>query len=702
MKSAGQAGRQATVLSIVVVGVLLAWAVSRFFQEQFNAVSMLVAAFCCYYIGAKFYSGFIANRVVKLDDANVTPAHRLQDNRDFMPFRRWTLFGMHFAWIAGPGPLLGPTLAAQFGYLPGFLWIVLGAVLMGCVQDMTILVFSTRRDGMSLARMIKTEVSPAAGFFASLAVLFILEILLGVLALFVVQALKGSPWGTFTIFSSIPIAFFVGWWMTKHRPGHEGQATAIGVCLLIGATALGHWVPQIPVLNAIFTRTDKELAVAIVCYGFMAAALPAWLLLAPRDNISTYLKIGTVFLLAIGILFAAPIVQMPAVTKFVDGTGPVVAGGLFPFCFIIIACGAISGFHSLVSSGTTPRFVDEESDIRTVGYGAMLTESFVGVMALIAAVTLAPGIYLAMNHPPMPGAPKTGAPSAAYAAQITQKVNSYDPIFRVTPQQMDALAAQVQEKSLYNRTGGGPSLAVGMAHIFSRSLGGSLVAFWYHFAIMFEAVFILTVLDSGTRVIRFVINEMLHDAAVIGGHRDGQHPRFPVWLTSLLAVAGWGAILSWGIIDAQGGTRALIKMFGTANQLLAVIALTLATIIMLKRHRKYVWVTALPMVVVGTITLYATYLTIFDGKIGTLSAVAKAKADLNLANSAVGSVGAAAEKAKAAVAAATTSLNNSWITTALTGLLLVSVVIVLLISAKEAVRLLRTPVAIHETEVVTT
>jgi carbon starvation protein len=287
--------RQVTLISIAFAGVLLAWSVSQFTHEHFSAVALLVAAFCCYYLGARFYSRFIAERVVKLDDANTTPAHRLRDNRDFMPFRRWTLFGMHFAWIAGPGPLLGPTLAAQFGFLPGFLWIVLGAVLIGCVQDMTVLVFSTRRDGMSLARMIKSEISPTAGFLASFAVLFILEILLGVLALFVVQALKGSPWGTFTIFSSIPIAFFVGWWMTKYRPGHEGQATAIGVCLLIAATAIGHWIPQIPFLNAIFTRTDVDLAIAIVCYGFMAAALPAWMLLAPRDNISTYLKIGTVF-----------------------------------------------------------------------------------------------------------------------------------------------------------------------------------------------------------------------------------------------------------------------------------------------------------------------------------------------------------------------------------------------------------------------
>ncbi len=682
---------QRAFVSLALVGGILAWAISQFTHERFNAVSMLVAAVCVYYFGAKFYSGFIANSVFQLDDARATPAHRLRDNRDYMPFRRWTLFGMHFAWIAGPGPLLGPTLAAQFGYLPGFLWIVLGSVLIGCVQDFTILVFSTRRDGMSLARMIKSEISPVAGFIASLAVLFILEILLGVLALFVVQALKNSSWGAFTIFSSIPIAFFVGWWMTKFRPGHEGQATALGVFLLILATAVGHWVPEIPLLKSIFTRSQEELGVLIVLYGFMAAALPAWLLLAPRDNISTYLKIGTVLLLAVGIVTTglipglhAPIVQMPAMTKFVDGSGPIVAGGLFPFCFIVIACGAISGFHSLISSGTTPRFVDKESDMRVVGYGAMLTESFVGVMALIAAVTLAPGIYLAMNHPPLPGAPIKGAPSAAYAQKLTAKVSGYGEIFRVTPAEMSTLAKDVQEESLYNRTGGGPSLAVGMAHIFSGIGGSGLFAFWYHFAIMFEAVFILTVLDSGTRVIRFVIQELHQDLRQLrGSPTDGQIALKipPVWITSGLAVLGWGLILSWGLMDPNGGTRALIKMFGTANQLLAVIALTLASIIMLKRYRKYLWVTAIPMLCVATTTLTATILTIFSpvANVGTVGAMAAANKIL----SAPGALATVAGKTAAA------SLHNAWITAGMTGILLIFVVTVLIVSAKEAVALLR-------------
>ena len=664
--------RQAGLISVAVAGALIAWAVSQFTQERFNAVALLVAAVSFYYLGARFYSGFIANRVLQLDDQRLTPAHRLRDDRDYMPFRRWTLFGMHFAWIAGPGPLIGPTLAAQFGYLPGFLWIVLGSVFIGCVQDMTILVFSTRRDGMSLARMIKSEVNPIAGFIASLAVLFILEILLGVLALFVVNALKSSPWGTFTIASSIPIAVFVGFYMTRIRPGHEGQATAIGVALLIAATAAGAYVAKNPFLAGIFTLNDKQLAVAIVIYGIMAAALPAWMLLAPRDNISTYLKIGTVALLALGILFAQPLVHMPAVTQFVDGSGPVFGGSVFPFCFIIIACGAISGFHSLISSGTTPRFVDRESDMRVVGYGAMLTESFVGVMALVAAVTMLPGVYLAMNMPAKPG---------TTPVQITQKVSSFGPAFTITPEKMDELAAEVHETTLYSRAGGAPSLAIGMAQVFTgatRMLPGSmesgLFAFWYHFAIMFEAVFILTVLDSGTRVIRFVIQELLHDLALIRPKRNATGPEghshpvaIPVWLTSGLAVLGWGLILSWGIFDAEGGTKALIKMFGTANQLLAVMALSLATVIMLRRHRRFAWVTGIPTVAAASITITAAVQTIFspDPRVGAIAAARSAATPI--------------------------AVQNAWLTAGITGLLLLFVLSVLAIAVWEMTVLVRQP-----------
>jgi carbon starvation protein len=662
------------LLAVGVPALVLLAALLSLTSGHPSALALLGVAFSCYFLGARFYSRFLAERVLALDDQKATPAHRLRDDRDYMPFRRWTLFGMHFAWIAGPGPLIGPTLAAQFGFLPALVWLVLGSVLLGGVQDMVILVFSTRRDGMSLAGMIRKEVGPLAGFVASLAVLFILEILLGVLGLFVVNALKGSPWGTFTIAASIPIAIGIGFYMTRLRPGREGEATALGVLLLLVATGLGHFVAESPVLRGLFTFTDVQLGWGIVVYGFLAAALPAWMLLAPRDNISTYLKVGTVLLLAVGILWARPEIRMPPLTRFVDGSGPIFGGKVFPFCFIVIACGAISGFHSLISSGTTPRFLDRESDARVVGYGAMLVESFVGVMALIAAVTLAPGIYLAMNVPAPPGANKDGTLPPAVASALTSRIAGYDPAFAVTPEEMASLAERVEERSLYSRAGGGPSLAVGMAVIFSRTLGGRLMGFWYHFAIMFEAVFILTVLDSGTRVIRFVVHELFHDLAALRGSPRGAVP--PVWATSALAVLGWGLILSWGIVDREGGTRALIRMFGTANQLLAAIALTLATIIALKRHRRFVLALALPMVVVSTITLSATYFAIFAGdpRVGALASARDA-----LAKEAQGVLPAAA--------AALVS-KNALLTASLTGILGVFVVLVIALCLVRAAGLL--------------
>ena len=667
------------LVALAGIGVALAWAISSLRHEHFDAVALLVAALCFYYLGARYYSEFLAQRVLEVDDARVTPAHRLRDNRDYMPFRRWTLFGMHFAWIAGPGPLIGPTLAAQFGFLPGFLWIVLGAVLMGCVQDMTILFFSTRRNGMSLARMIKNEVNPFAGFIASIAVLLILEIILGVLALFVVNALKGSAWGTFTIACSIPIAFFVGWYMTRLRPGREGEATALGVILLILATGVGAWIHHNPVTAALFTRTDRQLAVAIVAYGLLAAALPAWMLLAPRDNISTYLKLGTVALLAVGIFAAHPIVRMPRVTPFITGSGPLFGGSVFPFCFIVIACGAISGFHSLISSGTTPRFVDKESDIRVIGYGAMLTESFVGVMALIAAVTLAPGIYLAMTMPVQVKPLADGSLAVADQIRITQKVSRFGAVFSVTPEEMAAEARRVGERSLYNRAGGAPTLAIGMAHVFAGKRFGHLLPFWYHFAIMFEAVFILTVLDSGTRVIRFVIQEILRDLSRLRSeqhtHNSGKQPNGNVWGVSALGVLGWACILAWGILDTEGGVKALIRMFGTANQLLAVIALSLGTVILLKHKPRLAWVTGLPTVVVAGITLTAALEAIFasDPRVGALAAIREAARR--------------AELHALPAASATAITQTGWITVILTGILAVLVVTVLASSLWEGLRL---------------
>jgi carbon starvation protein len=625
-----------------------------------NVVALLAFACAVYFLGGRFYSRLLAERALVLDDSCPTPAHRLRDGRDFIPFRKWILFGMHFAWIAGPGPLIGPTLAAQFGFLPAALWLVFGAVLFGGVQDFVILVFSTRRDGMSLARMIQREVGPWAGIVACVAILVILEILLGVLGLFVVNALKGSPWGTFTIVASIPIAFLTGLFMTKLRPGSEVVATFWGVVLLLGATALGHFVAVSPTWGPLFTFTDRQLAVGIVIYGFLAAALPAWMLLAPRDNLSTYLKVGTVALLALGLVWARPEIKMPPLSRFVDGSGPVFGGGVFPFCFIVIACGAISGFHSLIASGTTPRFLDRETDARVIGYGTMLVESFVGVMALSAAVTLSPGVYLAMNIPAPPGANRDGTLPPAVARAFTERVSTAGPEFQVSDEAMGALAERVEERSLYNRAGGGPSLAVGMAEIFSRTLGGRLAAFWYHFAIMFEAVFILTVLDSGTRVIRFVVHELLQDLGVAPRSGGG-----PVWPASLVAVVGWGLILSWGVLDREGGTKALIRMFGTANQLLAAIALCLATLVMLKRNRRYVLVVALPMAVVSTITLTAAYQAIFssDPRVGALSGARDA-----LARVAAGTLSAAAGSA---------ATHNAWLTASLTGILGILVVVVL-------------------------
>jgi carbon starvation protein len=653
--------------------VVMVGALSSLFGNHPNAVGLLAVALAVYFLGGRFYSSLIARSALKLDPGRETPAHRLRDDRDYMPFRKWTLFGMHFAWIAGPGPLIGPTLAAQFGFLPALLWLVLGAVAIGCVQDMVILVFSTRRDGMSLAGMIRQEVGPAAGLIASLAVLFILEILLGVLALFVVNALKGSPWGTFTIAASIPIAFGVGFYMTRVRPGREGEATALGVALLLLATIGGHFVAESPVLRPLFTFSDIQLALIISTYGFLAAALPAWMLLAPRDNISTYLKVGTVLLLALGIVWARPSIQMPAVTPFVNGSGPVFGGAVFPFCFIVIACGAISGFHSLISSGTTPRFLDREPDARVVGYGSMLVESFVGVMALVAAVTLAPGIYLAMNVPAPPGANRDGTLPPQVATALTSRIAANGSAFDIRPEDMDALAARMEERSLYNRAGGAPSLAVGMAEIFSRSLGGRFAAFWYHFAIMFEAVFILTVLDSGTRVIRFVVHEIYRDFSAL---RGSPGRGVPVWLTSGLAVVGWGLILSWGILDREGGTKALIRMFGTANQLLAVIALTLATIVMLKKHRPWALVTAVPMVIVAAITLTATYQAIFssDPRVGALSSARDA-----LRRFSSGELPAQA----AAVAS-----HNAWLTASLTGMLGVFVLAILAVCTVKGAKVL--------------
>jgi carbon starvation protein len=522
-------------------------------REPLNAVWLIVAAVSTYLVAYRFYSAFLAARVLALDDWRATPAERLEDGRDFVPTNKWVLIGHHFAAIAGPGPLVGPTLAAQFGYLPGTLWLILGAALGGCVQDFTILFCSIRRDGKSLGQMAREEVSKRGGMIALLAVLAIMIILLAVVALVIVNALKASPWGAFTLFLTIPIALLMGIYLRYLRPGRVLEASAMGLALVIFAVVAGQSVNASPAWSHAFTLSGPTLAVAIIVYGYAASALPVWLLLAPRDYLSAFIKMGTVVALAAGILLARPALQMPPLTRFVDGTGPVFAGKIFPFCFVTIACGAISGFHALIASGTTPKMITRERHARLVGYGAMLMESFVGVMAMVAACALDPGVYFAINSP----AGIVGKTAEAAAATI----RSWG--FALDPQTMAHLAQRVGERTLLDRTGGAPSLAAGMAQIFSGTIGGErLLGIWYHFAIMFEALFILTVLDAGTRVGRFMVQELAgHVWKPLG--RSGWTPG--VLAASTLIVGAWGYFLWQGVQDPLGGINSLWPLFGISN-----------------------------------------------------------------------------------------------------------------------------------------
>ncbi|HKA57807.1 MAG TPA: carbon starvation CstA family protein [Gemmatimonadales bacterium] len=577
--------------------------------ETINAAWLLTAAVCTYAIGYRFYSKFLATRVFGLDPRRATPAERCNNGHDFVPTNRWVLFGHHFAAIAGAGPLVGPVLAAQFGFLPGTLWLVIGVVLGGAVQDFTILFCSLRRDGKSLGQMAKEEVSRVTGVTAMVAVLAIMIILLAVLALIVVNALRASPWGLFTIACTIPIALLMGWWMKRWRPGRVGEASVIGALLLLVALVGGGSVAANPSLSAVFTHSGTSITWMMIAYGFIASVLPVWMLLCPRDYLSTFLKITTVVVLGLAILIILPPLRMPALTPFATaGEGPVFAGKLFPFAFITIACGAISGFHSLVASGTTPKMITREPDARLIGYGGMLMESFVGVMAMIAACTLDPGVYFAMNTAP------------AALAQASDLLNQAG--FVVTPETMQALAAQMGEQTLVARTGGAPSLAVGMAHIFSgltSALGGggkTMTALWYHFAIMFEALFILTTIDAGTRVGRFMLQEL-------AGHfwpRLGKTSWYPgVIGASAVIVAGWGYFLYQGVVDPLGGINSLWPLFGISNQLLAAVALCVATTILIKMGRqRYLWVTLGPLVWLIIVTMTAGYQKVFsaDPKLG--------------------------------------------------------------------------------------
>ena len=595
---------------LAVVGGLALGGIALHRQEPVNSLWIVVASVCIYLLGYRFYAAWIAAKVYLVDPTRATPAERLNNGRDFVPTQRWVAFGHHFAAIAGPGPLVGPTLAAQFGYLPGTLWIIIGSVLGGCVQDMTILMLSMRRDGKSLGQMARDELGPVGGFAALIGTLMIMIILIAVLGLVVVNAMKHSPWATSTVFATIPVAILVGFYMRSLRPGRVLEASAIGVALIALAVFGGGWVDQQSTLRALFDYPGTSLAGFVIGYGWLAAIVPVWLLLAPRDYLSTFLKLGTVFLLAIAILIMHPQIKMPATTQFVDGTGPLFTGKVFPFVFITIACGAVSGFHALISSGTTPKMIANERDVRLIGYGSMALESFVAIMAMIAATLLDPGVYFAINV----GAGIAGAaPEAA-----VQTITGWG--FPVTTDQMAKLAHDMGEATLFARTGGAPSLAVGMASIFGSSFGRGLLSVWYHFAIMFEAVFILTTIDAGTRVGRFMLQDLLgHVSAPLG--RTSWYPS--VLVSSTLVVAGWGYFLYIGVIDPNGGINILWPLFGISNQMLAGIALAVATGILIKNGKPiYAWVTGLPLAWLALVTTVAAWEKVVsaDPKLGFFAA----------------------------------------------------------------------------------
>jgi carbon starvation protein len=671
-------------IAISVGGAGALGAIALFRREPINAMWLIIAATCVYLVGYRFYSRFVALKVLELDDLRATPAERLENGRDFVPTNKWVVLGHHFAAIAGPGPLVGPTLAAQLGYLPGTLWILIGAVLGGCVQDFIILFASIRRDGKSIGQIAKEEVGPVAGFTALFAVLSILVIMLAVIALVVTNALKGSPWGTFTLAMTIPIAMLMGIYLRFLRPGKVLETSIMGFVLVMIAVIGGQYVAANTSLAPLFTYDARMLSIMIIVYAFAASVLPVWLLLAPRDYLSTFVKLGTILLLALGILAVRPMLAMPAVTRFIDGTGPVFAGKIFPFAFITIACGAISGFHSLISSGTTPKLITREGQARMVGYGSMLMESFVAIMAIVAACVLQPGIYFSINSPPgIVGSDPVAA---------TATISSWG--YPVTPADMRNLADMVGEQSMFARTGGAPSLAVGMAHIFASTLGGHrLMAIWYHFAIMFEALFILTLLDAGSRVGRFMLQDLLGQFwAPLG--RTSWYPS--VFLSGVLIVSAWGYFLYQGVMDPLGGINSLWPLFGIANQLLASVALCVATTILIKMNKaRYAWVTVLPMLWLVLVTQTASYQKLFHSnpRIGFL-----AEADRLHGLLAAGKVPAAQ------VVATERLIFNNRLDAAVTALLAGMVLVILFDSVREWWVILRRrkPPVLHEAEYVVT
>ncbi|HKC46281.1 MAG TPA: carbon starvation CstA family protein [Gemmatimonadales bacterium] len=594
------------LLSILLWGVIAAIGAFAFATialkrgESVNAVWLVTAALVIYYFAYRFYSKFIAERVLQVDPNRATPAFRHNDGMDYVPTNKWVLYGHHFAAIAGAGPLVGPVLAAQMGYLPGTMWILAGVVLAGAVQDMIVLFASVRRDGKSLGEMVKMELGPVPGSLALVGVLAIMIIILAVLSLVVVKALAESPWGTFTIACTIPIALLMGVYMRFIRPGRVGEASIVGVVLLLISIWLGREVAESASWGPAFTLHGTQIAWAIIVYGAVASSLPVWLMLAPRDYLSTFLKIGTIVALAIGIYLVAPSLRMPDLTRFIDGTGPVFSGSLFPFLFITIACGAVSGFHSLISSGTTPKMIESEGHIRMIGYGGMLTESFVAIMAITAACVLDPGVYFVMNSP--------AALIGTTAEKAAEVVSSWG--FVITPDVINQTAKDIGETTILSRAGGAPTLAVGMAQILAQALGGkTLEAFWYHFAILFEALFILTAVDAGTRVGRFMIQDMLGHVWAPLGNTEILPANV---LATVLCVAMWGYFLYQGVVDPLGGINTLWALFGIGNQMLAGIALLLCTVVLMKMKReRYVWVTLLPTAWLLVTTLTAGWQKIF-------------------------------------------------------------------------------------------
>ena len=601
-------------LALSVVGAVALGMIALSRGESINALWIVIAAVAVYMIGFRFYARYIATHVMQLDATRATPAVRLNDGLDYVPTHKHVLFGHHFAAIAGAGPLVGPVLAAQMGYLPGVMWILVGAILAGAVQDFMILFVSVRRDGRSLGDLIKSELGLVPGVIALFGTFMIMTILLAVLALIVVKALAESPWGTFTVAATIPIALFMGVYSRYIRPGRVAEVSLIGFVLLMLSIVAGGQVAADPILGPMFTFNGKQLTWMLLAYGVVASVLPVWLLLAPRDYLSTFLKIGAIVALALGIVFVAPELKMPAVTKFIDGSGPVWAGTLFPFLFITIACGAVSGFHSLISSGTTPKLLENEMHAPYIGYGGMLMESFVAVMAIVSASIIEPGVYFAMNSP----AAVLGTTAESAALAISQWG------FVVTPEMLRETASNVGETTIISRTGGAPTLAVGMAQIFSSVIGGkTLMAFWYHFAILFEALFILTAVDAGTRVGRFMLQDLL-------GTLIPPFKKIPSLVSNisatLLCVGAWGYFLYQGVVDPLGGINTLWPLFGISNQMLAAIALTLATVVLFKLKReKFAWVTMLPLSWLLICTLTAGYQKIFheNPKIGFLAHAAK-------------------------------------------------------------------------------